>query len=135
LIKRNQREIFQVKTFKKKWILLFWVDPWYTYMKSIKIRELKSFSTTRRKKLDRLNKKIFDVCIKIIYADINYSWTTWFARRNISKIVLLHGPLIRTDDTVGNDENSRENRSAQTANTSVKRAERKVGIGTSARCG
>jgi len=26
-----------------------------------------------KKKLDRLNKKIFDVCIKIIYADINYS--------------------------------------------------------------
>lgn len=48
-------------------------------------------------------------------------------QRNISKIVLIHGSLIRTDEAAGSDEKSRENQSTQGANMSVKRAERKLG--------
>lgn len=78
-------------------------------MKSIKIREIVEIVLYyEKKKLDRLNKKIFDVCIKVAIIYLRGYQLFVIARCNISKIVLLHGPLIRTDDA-GNDENSREN--------------------------
>lgn len=97
-------------------------------MKSIKIRmkQPSSFSTERR---ENWIVQITRYLIRASKTAIIYGYQSFTndlictVRRNISKIMLIHGSLIRIDETSGNDEKSRENRCVRGANTLVKREE------------
>lgn len=61
-----------------------------------------------------------------LYANIAHPQANWSARRSISKVAILTRFVGSCDEAAGNDEKSRENRSAcRGANTSVKIEERK----------